>query len=588
MSKPHNEELYAIAAELKKTPHGKKGPVYERFAQQYDCSVKTLHEWLNESCKSRGQRKSRSDKGNSALSREEARTISALVTETRRQHGKRLHSVAQALDILRANDMIKAERIDQKSGEVIPMSNTAVERALRGYGLHPEQLRRPPPAQKMRSEHPNHVWQIDPSLCVLYYLPKDAGLKVMAENVFYKNKPENIKKIEKQRVWRYVITDHTSGWCYVEYVFGAESGENLSQCFINAMQFRGNKDPVHGVPIMVMVDPGSANTGAVFKNLCAALGVRLQVNKPGNPRAKGQVEGMNNIIETQFEGGLKLQHTESLEQLNQQAWAWMRVFNAQNIHRRHGMTRFNAWMRIQQHQLIKAPDVTTCKALTHEKPETRVVNDFMQISWKGDQYDLSHSPALNNRDTVTVARNPWKADCLRVIGEDAAGEVVFYEADKVQKDEFGFDAESALIGEEYKAKKDTPIEKAKKAMELEAMEATTQAEAEGKRKAKTLPFGGKVDPYKTVKDAEPNVPNWMERRGTESTISAPNTELRPFSLVEAAKALRGEMGPTWLPEYFEQLKTCYPTGEVPQEDISELATQFRQPVKRPALKVVGG
>ena len=86
---------------------------------------------------------------------------------------------------------------------------------------------------------------------------------------FYKNKPANIARIASDRVWSYEITDHTSGWIYVEYVMGAESGENLCSVLINAMQERGGADVLHGVPKILYLDPGSANTAGMTKT-CAA------------------------------------------------------------------------------------------------------------------------------------------------------------------------------------------------------------------------------------------------------------------------------------------------------------------------------
>lgn len=585
MAMPDAEILVGILNAAREAGHGKKGEVYQQWADQLDCSVKTLHVWLNQISDNRHSRKSRADKGASALSREEALTISSFTIESARKTGKRLYTVAQSVEILRANGFIKAEFIDQKSGEVKPLAASSIERALRTYGVHPEQMRRPPPARQLRSRHPNHVWQIDPSLCVLYYLPRDQGLSVMDADKYYKNKPDNIERIKNDRVWRYVITDHTTGWIYVHYVLGAESGENISTAFINAMQWRGSNDPVHGVPKIVMLDAGSANTGAIFRNLCNALGVQLEVTGVGNPRAKGQVEGANNIVERQFEGGLKFQHTNSLDQLNSQAWQWMRNFNATKEHSRHGMTRFAAWMMIKADQLIKAPDVETCKALTNEKPVERVVDAFMQISWKGDKYDLEHIPMLSNKDKVLVARNPWKPDVLRVLREDAEGKTVFFEAEKIIENEWGFNQDAPVLGEGYKAFAETPNVKAQKAIEKIAMQANTEADAEGKRKAKALPFGGKIDPYKPVKQGNADAPDWMEKRGTESELQPTRTVLKPYNIMQAAKALRGQMGKDWQPAFTATLKTKYPTGEVPQEDIETLRESLLRPA--PALRVVG-
>ena len=43
-----------------------------------------------------------------------------------------------------------------------------------------------------------------------------------------------------------------------------------------------------------------------FKHLNKQLGVEVIINKVGNPRAKGQVENGNNLVETLFESSLKM------------------------------------------------------------------------------------------------------------------------------------------------------------------------------------------------------------------------------------------------------------------------------------------
>lgn len=137
----------------------------------------------------------------------------------------------------------------------------------------------------------------------------------MDKAIYYAGKQQNLDKIKKQRLWRYVITDHTSGAIYLEYVLGAESSENLCNCLINAMQKRPD-NPFHGVPFIIMTDPGAAMTSASFRNLCDNLGIDLVINKVGNARAKGQVEQAHNLVERKLEGALKLQPVHSLVELN--------------------------------------------------------------------------------------------------------------------------------------------------------------------------------------------------------------------------------------------------------------------------------
>src|SRR5690625_4489502 len=249
------ERLHAVARNAEAAGDGRKSAAYEAAAQDLGISVGTVHRRLQE-VNMTEPRKRRDDAETTALTVEEARIISGYLMESCRANGKRLASIENALEVLRSNNMVRAERVDISTGEVLPLSVSAVSRGLTRHGLHPDQLNQPSPKVQMSSRHPNHVWQIDPSLCVLYYLPKKQGdgLQVMSEKEIYKNKPANIRKIEKERVWRYVITDHTSGVIYVHYVLRAETGQNLTETFINATQRRHPKDPLNGVPLMGMVE----------------------------------------------------------------------------------------------------------------------------------------------------------------------------------------------------------------------------------------------------------------------------------------------------------------------------------------------
>ncbi|KJZ06897.1 integrase, partial [Marinomonas sp. S3726] len=345
--------------EAKAAQHGERQTIYNNACEKLNISIHTFHRYKAE-LMGKAKRKQRGDTGSTGLERDEAILISGVMMESLRNNGKRLYSLIDAVEALRADNQIKAARINKETGELVPLSESAIHRALRHYKLHPDQLLRPSAHAEVQSLHPNHVWQIDASLCVLYYLKPTAasnGLHVMAREEFYKNKPKNLQKVMADRVWSYEITDHTSGWIYVEYVMGAESGENLCSVFINAMQERSNGDVMHGVPKILYMDPGSANTSSMTKNLCRQLNIEDIAHKAGNARATGQVENARNIIERSFEAGLKFQPVANLEELNALAAKWRIYYNAKRKHRRHGMTRTDGWLRIKEDQLIKAPSI---------------------------------------------------------------------------------------------------------------------------------------------------------------------------------------------------------------------------------------
>lgn len=598
------ERLTAAAAAAQAAPHGQKQQHWRAAAADLGVSLQTVMTWKKEVVLA-PPRKRRADAGTTALGFDEAQLIAAALMESHRRNGKRLTSVEQAVEWLRANGMIKADAIDARTGEIIPLSIAAITRALRAYHLHPDALKQAAPAVSLASRHPNHVWQIDASLCVLYYLknggdPRQAGLQVMEQKEFYKNKPANVARIENDRVWRYAITDHASGHIYVEYVMGAESGENLCHVFINATQPREG-EPVHGVPLLAMLDPGSANTGAMFKNLCKALTVRVLINLPGNPRAKGQVEKAHDQIEKSFEAGLKFVPVTTLAELNQAAAKWRRWFNGSRIHRRHGETRYAAWMRIGADELRLAPAAELCRELATTAPESRVVSDKLQVSFRGATFDVSPVPGVHNGGKVMVCRNPWRPEAAQVVTVDAEGREVFYVIEPVAGGDFGFDAGAVIIGEGYRRHGDTAAQANAKAIEKLLMGETTLEGAAAARKGKRLAFDGSLDPWKHMDSELAGAPAYLPRRGTELATPLPGLvanrslevppalaiEARRLNTVQLASRLAAAMPGEWTPAHYQRLQEWYAEG-AQEDEVPAIAERLREFGAGPRLVAVGG
>ncbi|ENQ7660414.1 DDE-type integrase/transposase/recombinase, partial [Pseudomonas aeruginosa] len=467
MSAVITQALVDLERALRAAPRGQRVEIAQSTAQRLDMSLATLYRKLREVTADSKPRKRRSDAGTSALSREDALTISSALMESARRNEKRLYSLEDAVEALRASKMIRADVVDEDTGEIRPLSISAISRALYSFGVHPQQLLQPAPVTELGSCHPNHVWQIDASLCVLYYLKPGAdehgnGLRVMEHDQFYKNKPKNVARIASNRVWSYEITEHASGWIYLKYVMGAESGENLCDVLIDAMQERGGNDILHGVPKILMMDPGSANTSAMARNLCRALRIRVIVHKPGAARVTGQVENARNLIERKFEAGLRFQPVADLDELNAAAKTWRAWFNAAKKHSRHGMTRSEAWMRIREHQLVKAPSVEVCRQLAIAEPESRKVTSKLRVSFQGTEYDVSVVPGVMNGEKLMITRNPWQSDAAQAITFDQDGHEVFHVIPRIEKDNFGFDVRAPMIGEEFRPHAETPAQKARK------------------------------------------------------------------------------------------------------------------------------
>lgn len=580
------QQLMEIARRLDAAVYGERSAIYAAGVSELGVSLSTLQRMLK-SVSVAKPRKRRRDAGSSVLPIEEARLISAMLLESIRANNKQLSTIVRAVERLRSNGLITAGRVDELTGVFRPLSRSAICRALHAYKLHPSQLLQDAPAVSLASLHPNHVWQVDASISTQFYLADD-GARVMHKAEFYEGKPANLKRIERQRLWRYVVTDHTSGTLYVEYVLGAESAENLCSVLINAMQKRGAADPFHGVPWVLMTDPGAAMTSGIFRNLCRVLSIDLVINRVGNARAKGQVEQAHNLVEREFESALKFQPAKSLEQINAWATQWMRFFNSTSIHTRTRRSRYGVWQLITPEQLRLAPSVEVCRELAVCTPEYRKVSNLLRVSFRGASFDVSSVPGVMVGERLLVTRNCWrdKDSAIAVlVGDD--GRERFHVIERIGVDAFGFAESAAVIGEQFKQHAQTPAQVSRKVLEQLATGTHSEAEALAARKAKAVPFGGRVDPLKYVKDTV--LPAYLPRRGSTLNVEAPTVEVAPLSVVEAAKWLRPRLGQLWSPQSYGWLLERFPQG-VPEEDLEAIEAELKRPVevRRGPFGSVGG
>jgi len=522
-------------------------------------------------------RKPRADRGRRSVSDDELQAIAALMKETSRANGKRLLCISDAMDILRNNGRLKTT-----------LSPARVQRIMRERGLHLDQLARPTPHTPMRSLHPNHIWQFDVSICVLFYLDR-GGLEVMDEKRFYKNKPANLARIEKQRVLRYLVTDHYSAATFLKYYLGA--GENQDLLFDFLMEaFVGRdhaQDPFKGVPFKLVWDAGSANQSYAIRNLLDRLDVCHWPHIPGNPRAKGQVENAHNLVERGFEGRLTLMDIHDIAQLNEAAHVWMRYFNGVARHSRHASTRYGLWQTIREEQLRVCPPRPLCEQLLVSKPEPRKVKGDLSIEYtiRGYApavYSVKHVPGIRIGETVYVSVNPYHTPSVYVTLRDLKDEPR-YESAPLARDAAGFFTDAPVFGERFSSAPDTDTDRKRKAIAKRAYGLETEAEVDKARRARTPVFGGRLDPITYLKDQ--TTAHYMARRGTE--ISLPDrahVEHEPIGHVEAMKRLRSLLGRPLTPADNRYVRERYPEG-VPEEVIEELAAWLRgeEPASKPQL-----
>ncbi|MDD5249671.1 MAG: hypothetical protein PHY45_11830 [Rhodocyclaceae bacterium] len=574
----HREHLAEIARRLDASRHGESAAIVEEACGFYGWSVAKLYTRLKADVGWSSGRKARSDKGSTCVPVASLEMLATMQKESIRANGKQIMHTPTSASVLSVNDVS------------LPVSNGQLNRLMRARKLDVATQAQADAPVRMRSLHPNHVHQVDPSLCVLYYMKGQQAM--MDADKFYKNKLENYAKI-KLKVWRYVLYDHTSGLLAVRYFEAA--GENTPTLFEFLMWCWGRQEgrEFHGVPRILVWDKGSANKAAVIKSLLEGLEVMPIEHAAGKARVKGGVECGNNIIECKFESRLKFQPVSSVAELNAAALAWQNAFNADmipresNALRRRGMVptaRYDLWRRIKAAELRILPDVEICRPLLEGKELVRKVRG-LAITFKHPAADATRSYRVAGLDGICegdeIAVRPLLyGDCaihVRVPRYDGEDLVYRLEADALP-DEFGLPRTAAVWNESYKSNPDTAADQAAKRMDALAYPGE---DAEKQRQKQAAPFGGTLDAHSHLADIA--IPTALPRRGSE--INVPDRlqlEVKPLNQVQMASALSRVID-GWGPDMFALMTKLYPDGAL-EADLPAVVERLKS---TPRLVAVG-
>lgn len=567
-----------LAGELPGLPHGQSTPRVKSLAETLGVSVQTLFRWIREAGHG-PTRKQRSDAGKlKALTESQVRQMAAIQIAGARETGKVLPTLEMARDIANAN-----ARPDPETGELALTTAhpSTIARAMRQLGCHTEQMMRQSPAQALQSRHPNHVWQLDVSTCVLFYLA-NGGMEVCDEAAFNKNKPHNFERVSQLRVQRYLVVDHCVGAFHLQYLAGHESAKNLLDFLIPVFHQRAGL-PFYGVPKILQVDPGSAQASQVFRSLARALDIDVRVHKTKNPRAKGAVETMHNHIEHQFEGRLHAQRVRDFEHLNELADLWSAAFQSRAVHTRTKLTRFAGWMRITQFpdalRVIEGgPEVT--RALVMTDPATRVVNDLLQITFAPPghaqgTYSVAGIPGAGVGEKVTLIASPYTLPDIDVLSVNADGKEERHRRSPIPTTEFGFHETAAVFGEQFKSPADTFIDHERKTALRAAWGSDDVLEIAKTRKGKGgqrgIAFDGQIDTFADVRQVQ--VPTYLPLAGTAIDVGTPAAESL-MSATTACLRMQQLLEDDWQPEHYAWITQRF-AGGISETQFRSLATQWQ-------------
>ena len=589
------QQLFMLRDALTDTQHGEQTAKVEAFAKQIGKSVNTVWVWLKAHAGYTSGRKKRADAGNSRIAGEAIETIAAMKREGVRGNGKKTMPTPVAMNIAHVNGM------------EVNLSKGRINALMRERRLDAASVMAARNTIQLRSQHPNHVHQIDPSLCVVYYM--GGKQRIMRDEEFYKNKLENFAKVQ-MKVWRYVRYDHASGSVDVRYFEAA--GENQHSLFEFLLWTWGKQEcrVSHGIPKMLLWDKGSANTSTAIKNLLDALGVDHQTHQAGHAWAKGGVEQANNLVETHFESRLRIEPVESVAQLNASVEKWVRDHCANaiphvecRVKRTSGelLVRDDLWQLIMRHPgaLVAMPERKVCAYFLHGAEQSRQVRN-LRISFvhpelgKSHQYDLTPwAEFLGNNVQVKVWPLLLKSGAVRVEISRIGGEPLLVEVPAVTVfDEFGRDMNAQMIGEFSRAAT-TADEAAERRLAQVAYGAeATRDTAEASRAKQERPFAHLNDgkglvahshlgqaelPQRLLPNATPlDTADIAAARGNK-------VEFPPLSLVEFAKS----MGRDWQASFAAVVTQRYPDKRIPSNEVDALKARLLRGEHAP-LVVVGG
>lgn len=595
MEKDVLQDLFELAEQLAGAEHGEAVPLVSALARKLDRSKGWVYRMLREHAGFKPARKKRADAGTTRLPADSLHFIATSVSQSVRNNGISTKPISVAMNIAHEN------------GLTVNVSPSRVAALMRAQRMDLKTQANARNHLRLRSLYPNHVHQIDPSLCLLYYM--DGKQHVMREQEFNKNKPVAMERV-KLKVWRYVRYDHASGTVDVRYFEAA--GENQISLFEFMVHTWGRQEHrvSHGVPKILLWDKGSANTSAGIRRMLDALGVHHETHATHRAWVKGGVESGNFIVERQFESRLRDEPVQSIEQLNASAAAWVRDYNANvmphidaRVTRDDGQSyvRDDLWNLIAHtpEALVEMPAREVCAYFMRGKEETRkITNGHITFvhpqSKKSELYNLqAWAGEFANGETVRVSPM-LLGDCLLRIELDRPGrEPQHIEAGPEREfDAFGRPLSAVVIGEERRTAPHTAAQQAAKRIAATAYgEGTSLDEAEKLRAKNTRPFqhmndGKGVVAHSHLGQADiparllpaPQAVNTIDMAAVRTARA-----VRVLKGFELAKSLAG-LGVTMTRETNAVIAELYPEG-VPEDQLEALRDRL---TVRAGLRVVAG
>jgi len=230
-------------------------------------------------------------------------------------------------------------------------SRSTVDRLLVKYRINAKHMKNRPFAHRLKADYPFHVVVVDATPLDLYYLNLDMKVERYDIPPGDKHLDDILKRESLRKIWVYFLVDMYSGaflvMPFASLPKGADSkksGENaddyyslLKFCFLPKNNLLSPLDdyppplldcPIEGQPDILFCDNGSGiGRSKLINNLCGNLGIKIVTHMPGNPSAKGAVEGRISAFKRSYESMINRNLIKDINQLIYFCLSWSHDHN---------------------------------------------------------------------------------------------------------------------------------------------------------------------------------------------------------------------------------------------------------------------
>lgn len=378
------EQLVILKHEINELParDARRKELIDKCAKDFGVDVSTVYRQINNIFKSQSSRRKDFNKPRTCSEQDMKMYCEVIAAMRLRSKNKKRHgiSVPRCINLLETtgvfigNDLI-----------ILPkgvLKKSTINRHLLRFGLNDEALQIEPVVTHFEAEHSNECWQFD-------FTPSD------------------LKKIKfisgNEKLLLALFIDDASGAVSGEYIITpGESAVAALTVLYNATAGINDKSLIKGIPDSIYIDNGSFSKSDLYTRVLTQLGIEIIRHMPKGSdgrrttaRSKGKIERTNLTFKNDFESLFHFQEPESLEQLNQWLFEYIKQYN-HKPHRRESCSRYEYWMSHlsedgYQQMCTKEHYAKLCRV-----PENRLVGSDACISMNGTNFQLDPEFAGEN------------------------------------------------------------------------------------------------------------------------------------------------------------------------------------------------